>query len=79
MDKKEVVYTHTHTHTHTHTVDYYSAIKKNTFDSALMRSIKLEPIIQSEVSQKKRGLFLLDFTRVAQFVQAKPEVINPKY
>ena len=60
-------------------MDYYSAIKKNTFESVLMRWIKLEPIIQSEVSQKERGLFLLDFTRVAQFVQAKPEVINPKY
>ena len=33
---------------------YYSAIKKNTSESALMRWIKLEPIIQSEVSQKER-------------------------
>ena len=32
---------------------YYSAIKKNTFESVLMRWMKLEPIIQSEVSQKK--------------------------
>ena len=32
----------------------YSAIKKNTFDSVLMRWIKLEPIIQSEVSQKEK-------------------------
>ena len=30
----------------------YSAIKKNTFESVLMRWMKLEPIIQSEVSQK---------------------------
>ena len=30
-----------------------SAIKKNTFESVLMRWMKLEPIIQSEVSQKK--------------------------
>ena len=29
-----------------------SAIKKNTFESVLMRWMKLEPIIQSEVSQK---------------------------
>ena len=35
-----------------HTMDYYSAIKKNTFESILMRWMKLEPIIQSEVSQK---------------------------
>ena len=31
---------------------YYSTIKKNTFESVLMRWMKLEPIIQSEVSQK---------------------------
>ena len=35
-------------------MEYYSAIKKNTFESVLMRWIKLEPIIQSEVSQKKK-------------------------
>ena len=31
---------------------YYSAIKKNTLESVLMRWMKPEPIIQSEVSQK---------------------------
>ena len=31
-------------------MEYYSAIKKNTFESVLMRWMKLEPIIQSEVS-----------------------------
>ena len=35
-----------------YTIEYYSAIKKNTFESVLMRWMKLEPIIQSEVSQK---------------------------
>ena len=33
-------------------MEYYSAIKKNTFESVLTRWMKLEPIIQSEVSQK---------------------------
>ena len=33
---------------------YYSAIKKNTFESVLMRWMKQEPIIQSEVSQKEK-------------------------
>jgi len=33
-------------------MEYYSAIKKNTFESALIRGTKLEPMIQSEVSQK---------------------------
>ena len=33
---------------------YYSAIKKNAFESVLMRWVKLEPIIQSEVSRKEK-------------------------
>ena len=33
-----------------YTMEYYSAIKKNSFESVLMRWMKLEPIIQSEVS-----------------------------
>ena len=37
-----------------YTMEYYSAIKKNTFESVLMRWTKLEPIIQSEVSQKEK-------------------------
>ena len=45
MDKKAVVHIHN---------EYYSAIKKNTFESVLMRWMKLEPIIQSEVSQKEK-------------------------
>ena len=35
-------------------MEYYSAIKKNTFESVLMRWMKLEPLIQSEVSQKEK-------------------------
>ena len=35
-------------------MEYYSAIKKNTFESVLIRWMKLEPIIQSEVSQKEK-------------------------
>ena len=45
MDKKAVVI---------YTMEYYSAIKKNTFESVLMRWMKLELIIQSEVSQKEK-------------------------
>ena len=37
-----------------YSMEYYSAIKKNTFESILMRRMKLEPIIQSEVSQKEK-------------------------
>ena len=36
-----------------YTMEYYSAIKRNTFESVLMRWMKLEPIIQSEVSKRK--------------------------
>ena len=35
-------------------MEYYSAIKKNAFESVLMRWIKLEPIIPIEVSQKEK-------------------------
>ena len=35
-------------------MEYYSAIKKNTFESVLMRWMKLESIIQSEVIQKEK-------------------------
>ena len=38
-----------------YTMEYYSAIKKNTFESVLMRWMNLEPVIQTEVSQKKRN------------------------
>ena len=44
MDKKAVVHIHN---------GVYSAIERNTFESVLMRRTKLEPIIQSEVSQTK--------------------------
>ena len=37
-----------------YTMEYYSAIKKNVFESVLRRWLKLEPIIQSEVSQKEK-------------------------
>ena len=42
-----------------YTMEYYSAIKKNTFESVLMRWMKLEPIIQSEVSQKEKHYSIL--------------------
>ena len=37
-----------------YTMEYYSAIKNNIFESVLMRWMKLEPIVQSEVSQKEK-------------------------
>ena len=40
-----------------YTMEYYSAIKKNSFESVLMRWMKLEPIIQREVSQKDKDKY----------------------
>ena len=40
-----------------YTMEYYSAIKKNSFESFLMKWMKLEPIIQSEVSQKDKDQY----------------------
>ena len=40
-----------------YTMEYYAAIKKNSFKSILMRWMKLEPIIQSEVSQKDKDQY----------------------
>ena len=45
MDKELVVHIY---------YGYYSAIKRNTFELVLMRWMDLEPIIQSEVSQKEK-------------------------
>ena len=49
------------------TMEYYSAIEKNLFESVLMRWMKLEPIIQSEVSQKEKHQYSINqFSSVAQ-------------
>ena len=40
-----------------YTMDYYSAIKRNTFESVLMRWMNLEPVLQSEVSQKDKDKY----------------------
>ena len=39
---------------YTYTMEYYSAIKRNTFESVQMRWMNLELIIQSEVNQKEK-------------------------
>ena len=36
-----------------YTMEYYTVIKRNAFESVLMRWMNLEPIIQSEVNQRK--------------------------
>ena len=41
------------------TIEYYSAIKTNIFESVLMRWMNLEPIIESEVSQKEKDKYCI--------------------
>ena len=42
-----------------YTMGYYSAMKRNAFESVLMRLMNLKPIIQSEVSQKEKDKYRL--------------------
>ena len=44
---------------YTYTMEYYLAIKRNTFESILMRQMNVEPIIQSEVSQKEKDKYCI--------------------
>ena len=46
MDKEDIWYICT--------IEYYSAIKRNAFESVLVRQMNLESVIQNEVSQRKR-------------------------
>ena len=40
-----------------YTMENYSAIKRNAFESVLMRGMNLEPIIQNEASQKEKDKY----------------------
>ena len=40
-------------------MEYYSAVKRNTFESVLMRWMDIEPSIQSEASQKEKNKYLI--------------------
>ena len=43
-----------------YTMEYYSVIKRNTFESVLMKWMNLEPIIQSVVSQKEKHQYCIN-------------------
>ena len=49
---------------------YYSAIKRNTFESVLMKWMNLEPIIQSEVSHKEKNKY-----RILTYVKSRKMVL----
>jgi len=42
-----------------YTMEYYSAIKRNAFESVLKRWMTLEPIIQIEVSEKEKDKYCI--------------------
>ena len=60
-----------------YTMEYYSAIKKNTFESVLMRWMKLEPIIQSEVSQKEKHQYSTNSVQFSSVAQSCPTLCDP--
>ena len=55
-----------------YTMEYYSAIKRNTFESVLMRWMNLEPITQSEVSQKEKDKYCI----LTQYMESRKMVLN---
>ena len=53
-------------------MEYYSAIKRNAFESVLMRWMNLEPITQSEVSHKDKAA-----AAAAKSLQSCPTLCDP--
>ena len=60
-----------------YTMKYYSVIKKNTFESVLMRWMKLEPIIQSEVNQKEKHQYSISSVQFSSVTQSCLTLCNP--
>ena len=64
-------------------MEYYAAIKKNSFESILMRWMKLEPIIQSEVSQKDIDHYSIlthiytEFRNIFYILNSSAEIPSP--
>ena len=59
-----------------YTMEYYSAIKKNTFESVLVRWMNLEPVIQSEVSEKEKNKLSYINTYIWNLGRWKPPYIQ---
>ena len=53
-----------------YTVEYYSAIKKNEFESVLVRFMNIGPVIQSEIRQKEKNKYsiLMNSEYVVRFI-----------
>ena len=52
-------------------MEYYSAIKRNAFESVLMRWMKLEPIIQNEANQKEKDKY-----RIPMYMESRKMVVK---
>ena len=55
-------------------MDYYSVIKRNAFESVLMRWMNLEPIIQSEVRQKEKDIYL--YSNAYIYIESRKMVLK---
>ena len=42
-----------------YTMEYYSAVKRNKFESVVVRWMSLEPVIQSEINQKDKNKYCI--------------------
>ena len=60
-------------------MEYYSAIKKNKFEPVLMRWMKLEPIIQSEVSLKEKHLLIFKLAKWTYLPNIGPHNLGTQY
>ena len=57
-------------------MEYYSAMKRNAFESVLMRWMKLEPIIQSEESQKEKYQYSISSVQSLNRVSLQPHELK---
>ena len=57
VDKNKEIYIdiYIYTHTYIHRMEHYSVIKRNEFESVVVKWMNLLPVIQSEVSQKEKN------------------------
>ena len=55
-----------------YTVEYYSAIKRNKFESVELRWMNPEPVLQSEVSQKEKNIMLMHISGIWKIGTDKP-------
>ena len=61
-----------------HTMEYYSAIKMNEFESVVVRWMNLESLIQSKVSQKNKHHILTHIYGIQKFPQKYTEELYKK-